>query len=87
MKAKDNIIEIWAPRYKDNKVLIATYKVASENTIIFTQAKHLEGMRFHCTGEKIKECPIESNGKIGCYAVPMDYLDRELEQENTLDER
>lgn len=82
MKEKENIIEIWQPKYKTDSVLIATYKVESENTIIFTKAKHLEGMRFHITGEKIRECPVTTNGRITCYDVPMKYLDKEIDKED-----
>ena len=71
------MISIWQPRYKDNVVLIATYKVVRGiNEIEFTKAKHLAGMKFVCDSDTIRNCPIESNGKIECYAVPMDKLER-----------
>lgn len=69
------LIEIWRPRYKDRKVLIATYKVGTHNSITFTRAKHLLGQQFYASGEKIKSYPTESNGKITCYAVPMEILE------------
>ena len=73
----NNVIEIWEPRYKDNVCLIAMYKVRSEeNYIRFTKAKHLAGMTFMCEGYNIKQYPLETNGKIECYAVPMDKLVR-----------
>ena len=71
------MIEIWEPRYKDNVVLVACYKVTSgENKITFTKAKHLRGMVFSIDGEDIKCYPTTSNGKIKCYEVPMDALKR-----------
>lgn len=69
-----NIIEIWQPRYKDNTVLIATYKVKTENYIKFTKAKHLEGRMFFITDSDIKQCPTQQNGNGRVYVVPMDLL-------------
>ena len=48
-----NKIEIWQPRYKDRKVLIATYKVGNQNSIIFTKAKHLLYKEYYITGENV----------------------------------
>lgn len=78
-----NRIEIWQPRYKDRKVLIAKYKVGQMNQIEFTKAKHLEGMKFLISGADITKYPLEDNGKIACYAVPMDVLER-YEKTNSL---
>ena len=66
-------LEIWQPRYKDQMVLIAKYKVKPEEEykIVFTKAKHLEGQDFFMNGDIIMQYPLESNGKIDCYAVPM----------------
>jgi hypothetical protein len=72
-----NTIEIWQPRWKDKKVLIAKYKVQTNNKIIFTKTKTLEGKEYFITAEKISKYPIEDNGKIACYAVPLDDLDNE----------
>lgn len=71
------MIDIWTPRYHDNVVLIATYRVKSgENQIQFTKANHLKGMIFKAMGEDIRKCPIDTNGRIECYAVPMSMLER-----------
>lgn len=71
------VTDIWTPRYRDKVCLIATYKVISgDNYIRFTKAKHLEGMLFKVSGDKIRSCHVDSNGKIPCYAVPMDMLER-----------
>lgn len=69
------MIEIWSPRYHDNVVLIAKYKVCNgQNMIRFTRAKHLLGKTFRVSGDEIRRCKVETNGRIPCYAVPMDKL-------------
>jgi len=68
------MIKIWSPRWHDRKALIAKYKVKDNNEIIFTKAKSLEGRVFKISGEEIRRYPLESNGKIPCYAVPMEKL-------------
>lgn len=68
------MIEIWNPRWHDRKVLIAKHKVtAGVNEIVFTKAKSLPG-RFQVLGSEIVKHPLESNGTIDCYAVPLDSL-------------
>jgi len=74
-------LEIWAPKYssaytetRDRVALLAVYKVNQATPIIiveFTKAPHLEGQRFAILRETAKSYPIDSNGKIPCYAVPM----------------
>lgn len=72
-----NIIEIWQPKYKTNSVLIAKYKTTDEPIYIrFTKAPHLKDMLFVVDGKYVKKCPIVNNGKISCYDVPMDALQR-----------
>lgn len=67
-------IEIRQPRWKDRTVLIATYKVsAGKNLIKFTQTKSLPDI-YSCDAKDIVKCPIQSNGKIDCYAVPLSML-------------
>ena len=67
------MIEIWQPRWHDRKVLIAKYKVnEGKNRIKFTKAKRLMGKTFELEGGEIKSYPLETNGKIDCYAVPLD---------------
>ena len=74
-------LEIWQPRYsstytdtKERVALLACYKVNQATPIIlieFTKAKHLLGQRFAITREKATSYPVDTNGKINCYAVPM----------------
>lgn len=70
-------IEIWQPRWKDRSVLIATYKVSDgKNYVRFTKTPSLQGI-FSCDGKKIKSCPIQKNGKIDVYAVPLSLFSAE----------
>ena len=74
-------ISIWSPRYKDKHgeldepvVLLARYKVHHASSIMlveFTKAKHLIGQKFAITRDKVQRYPIDTNGKIQCYAVPL----------------
>jgi hypothetical protein len=76
-KKNCNRIEIWSPRYHDALdngnyvVLLAKYKIAAHNIVWFSKAKHLAGKEYYMAGNKIQEYPIESNGKISCYVVPL----------------
>jgi len=70
------MIEIWHPRYYDNKVLIAKHKVSSGiNRIVFTKANSYKGKVFEVSGSVIASCPLGTNGRIACYIVPMDKLE------------
>lgn len=69
-----NKIEIWQPRWKDRTVLIAKYKVGTHNEIIFTKTKSMPGS-YYLSGKVIQACPTTFNGKLECYAVPMDKLE------------
>ncbi len=74
-----NLIEIWQPRWKDRVVLIAKYKVGTHNEIRFTKTPSMEGS-YYISGANAVKCPLETNGKLACYAVPMDDLET-LERE------
>ena len=68
-------ITIWNPRWHDRVVLIAKYKVRDgDNGITFTKAPSLKGKIFKMSGADIRKCPLDTNGKIPCYAVPLDDL-------------
>lgn len=74
-------MDIWAPRYSDaytatdeRVALLAQYKITHASPVIivtFTKAKHLLGQRFCIRRSDVVRCPVDSNGKIPCYAVPM----------------
>ena len=69
-----NKIEIWQPRYKDKRVLIAKFKVGTHNEIIFTKAKHLMQNTYYISGEAIRKAPTDTNGSIPVYAVDLNEL-------------
>ena len=75
------MIEIWNPRWHDRKVLIAKYKVTNDNKIVFTKAKSLAGKVYSMTGDEISQYPIETNGTISCYVVPLDEVQKNELQE------
>lgn len=64
-------IEIWAPKYSTDEVLIQKAKVKEHNRIIFTKAKHLAGKEFYISKDKIKQFPTQDNGGKPVYRVPM----------------
>lgn len=68
------MIKIWEPRWHDRVALIAKYKVKDgPNTIKFTKGS-LRGKMYTMDGADIRSYPLETNGKIPCYAVPLDVL-------------
>lgn len=69
-----NKIDIWQPRWKDRKVLIAKFRVGMHNCINFTKAPTLDG-EYYISGEKVRQSPLETNGKIPCYAVSLEELE------------
>jgi hypothetical protein len=69
-----NLIEIWAPRYRDKVVLIAKHKVGTHNDIVFTKAPSMGSNHYYLSGEEIRSCATDTNGSIACYAVPMSKL-------------
>lgn len=69
-----NKIEIWQPRWKDRVVLIAKHKVGTHNDIYFTKAPSMGDNHYYISGEAARQCPTDTNGKIACYAVPLDLL-------------
>lgn len=83
------LIDIWQPRWKDRKVLIASHKVGVHNKIIFSKTKSLPG-EYYISGLDIRQYPGQSNGKIMCYCVPLDALQKleyreDLEKEISLE--
>ena len=67
------MIEIWEPRWKDKTVLIAKYKVRGDVVAVkFTKAPSLGDEPYSVRSADIVQCPVESNGSIDCYVVPLD---------------
>ena len=76
------MIEIWNPRWHNKTVLIAKYKVVSGiNKIKFTKAKCFNDKVFEVDGDIIRSYPLETNGTILCYAVPLDKIVGEQKEE------
>lgn len=78
----ENAIEIWAPRFKDKWVkngtpivLPAVHKVQrGKNYLRITKSKAYNGL-YSFDGSKVRDtCPINSNGAIDCYVVPVTWL-------------
>jgi hypothetical protein len=68
------MIEVWEPKWKTREVLIACHKVSrGRNLIKFTKTKSLPYV-YELDGDDIMDCPVVSNGRIECYAVPISYL-------------
>lgn len=90
MQATYNTIEIWAPRFKDKYgatrspvALVAPYRVQSGmNRVVFT--KTMLGKHFLMDGAKMKSYPMESNGTIGCLAIPLKDFEREPNNQEQL---
>lgn len=65
------MIEIWQPRWKDRTVLIACSKVREGiNLIRFTKTPSMTGV-YQVDSDVIKQCEVQSNGKIKCFVVPL----------------
>jgi hypothetical protein len=67
-------LDIWQPRWKDRKVLLAKHKVGTHNRVTFSKSPTLTG-EFYISGAKAATYPVESNGKIMCYCVDLDALE------------
>lgn len=66
--------EILQPRWHDRKVLLAAFKIGAHNKIVFTKAPTMGVEPYYISGAVAKKFKKESNGKIDCYAVPIDEL-------------
>lgn len=66
-------IDIVQPRWHNRTVLIAKYKVGEHNEITF-QAKSMPD-KYYISGSKARTYPINSNGKLDCYVVPLNDLE------------
>ena len=69
-----NKIVIWQPRWHDRVVLIAKHKVGNHNEITFTKAPSMPDT-YYLSGATIRSYPIDTNGKLPCYAVDMGELE------------
>ena len=70
------LLKIWQPRWHDRKVLLSKYKVDMSGSyidVIFTKTKLLPGV-YTIRKEDIMKHPLETNGKILCYSIPLNKL-------------
>lgn len=68
------LLTIKQPRWRDRVVLLAKYKVGTHNKIVFSDTPSMPGA-YYVSGTTAAGYPLESNGKIQCYAVPLDDLE------------
>lgn len=73
-KKRYAVLDIKEPRYHDRVVLLATHKIQERNRINILQGAY-KGTYF-ISGVVATAYPIQSNGKINCYAVPLSQLER-----------
>lgn len=69
-----NKMEIIQPRWKDRVVMLACYKVGTHNEIVFTKTPSMPGS-YYVSGKVAMSYPKQTNGKLMCYAVPLDALE------------
>lgn len=66
------MIDIWQPRWKDRKVLIACYKVGDGDVFVrFTKTPSMEGT-WVVSNDIVRGSEVCTNGKVRCYAVSLD---------------
>lgn len=67
-------IVLWTPRWRDRTAMIAQYKVGQHNEVTFSKAKSMPDA-YYITGEEVRKHPLQPNGKLMCYCVPLDKLE------------
>lgn len=68
-------ISVWQPRWHDRKVLVAQYKVKKGMNIIKITEGAAQG-KYQMSEVAIRSYPLETNGAILCYALPLEKLER-----------
>lgn len=73
-------IYIWEPRWRDRRVLLATYKVGEHNKIVFsgnpvTKNNSMGTEPFYISGKKARKFKKEDNGTISVYSIPLDVFE------------
>lgn len=67
-----NTIEIWSPRFYDQKVLIKAFQLQpGMNRIVFTKSRAWANKELLMDADRIRSYPIEAHGRTGVYAVPL----------------
>lgn len=68
-------LDIREPRYHDMTILLAKYKIDKPGMHnIINIIKGAYAGRYYVDTKTIHKYPLETNGKIQCYAVPLDEL-------------
>ena len=70
-----NFFDIFQPRWRDRKVLLAKHKIGEHNKIVFSKAPSLGTAPYYISGKEARKYKTESNGKIDCLAVPISALE------------
>lgn len=83
-KTQFHAFEIWAPRWKDRKVLLAAHRVGTHNKVIFTKTKSLGDEPYYINGKTVKKYPKQLNGAIWVYCVPLDKFEPLELSENSI---
>jgi hypothetical protein len=68
-------LEVWHPRYHDQRVLLAAHKIGQHNSITFTKSQSMGTEPYYISGVKARQFKKENNGRIDCYAVPISELE------------
>lgn len=68
--------DIWEPRWRDRRVLLAKRRIKDHNKVIISQEK-ADGTRYfpeplYISGKDAKKYKVESNGVIDVYSIPLE---------------
>lgn len=55
--------------------MIACYKVGMHNKIVFTKTKSMPG-EYYISGAEVRKYKAQANGKLMCYCVPLDAIEK-----------
>lgn len=71
-------MQVWNPRWHDKTVLLAAYKVDKSKTdhikVTFPKSNAMKG-DWYISVKAVRKFPLESNGTIQCYVVPLKELE------------
>jgi len=75
-----NVIEIWAPRFKDLKVLVKPWRIQPGlNKIMFTHT--WKDKILIMDGAKMRTYPMEHHGEKGVFVIPVkDFIQEKSDQ-------
>lgn len=73
-KKRHAVLDIKEPRYHDRTVLLACHKIMERNRVHIMQGAYAG--EYFISGVVASAYPIQSNGRINVYAVPLGQLER-----------